>query len=200
MTNPGLLASVEPIKKKNLEYYRQAVRKPVYLCANILDPRSKLVEISDATLAHAQIPNREDLKTLFLNEARQFVRRGNHEATTPDPEPETEAETSSQPKTRGPRRFISRTGKRSIEEEVEVYLTGVRESGDCKPLLFWKSQENNLPILSRMARAYLSIQATSCPSEREFSAGGRVWSILRQSLTTSSCEALVCLKTWDKVL
>lgn len=200
MTNPGLLASVEPIKKKILEYYCQAVRKPIYLCANILDPRSKLAKISDATLGHARISTRADLKALFLNEVRQFALRGNHKTSLAQPEPEPEPEASSIPKSRGPRRFVERTSKRSIDEEVEVYLNGVRESADCSPLQYWKLQENNLPTLAQMAQAYLSIQATSCPSEREFSAGGRIWSKLRASLKTTSCEALVCLKSWDQVL
>ena len=38
-------------------------------------------------------------------------------------------------------------------------------------LAFWKSKEFEYPILSAMAKDYLTVQASSVPAERAFSSG-----------------------------
>jgi hypothetical protein len=38
-------------------------------------------------------------------------------------------------------------------------------------LAFWKANSLNYPVLSAMAMDYLSVQASSVPSERAFSSG-----------------------------
>ncbi|GJR61930.1 zinc finger BED domain-containing protein RICESLEEPER 2 [Tanacetum coccineum] len=58
---------------------------------------------------------------------------------------------------------------------------------------FWKSKESTFPVLSRMARDILSVQATSIASESAFSTSGRVLSIRRTRLTPTSFEMCMCL-------
>ena len=43
---------------------------------------------------------------------------------------------------------------------------------DSDPLLWWKAHEKEYPVVSKMAQDYLSIQATSVPSEQAFSVAG----------------------------
>ncbi|PCH37302.1 HAT dimerization, partial [Wolfiporia cocos MD-104 SS10] len=45
------------------------------------------------------------------------------------------------------------------------------------------------PVLSRIARDYLSIQGSSVSSERAFSSGGRTGTKLRNQLTPETFEA-----------
>jgi len=45
------------------------------------------------------------------------------------------------------------------------------ELGPEAVLAFWKSKEFDYPILSAMAKHYLTVQASSVPAERAFSSG-----------------------------
>ncbi|GJS68303.1 zinc finger BED domain-containing protein RICESLEEPER 2 [Tanacetum coccineum] len=51
---------------------------------------------------------------------------------------------------------------------------------------FWKTKENQFPVLSRMALDILSVQASSVASESAFSTSGRILSIRRTRLMQSS--------------
>ena len=55
-------------------------------------------------------------------------------------------------------------------------------------------QENY--CLSRMARDYLAIPATSVPSERCFSIAGSVLTKRRSSMTEGMANAIMCCKYW----
>ncbi|GJU76151.1 zinc finger BED domain-containing protein RICESLEEPER 2 [Tanacetum coccineum] len=59
---------------------------------------------------------------------------------------------------------------------------------------FWKTKENQFPVLSRMALDILSVQASSVASESAFSTSGRILSIRRTRLTAESLEMCMCLK------
>ncbi|GKB07634.1 zinc finger BED domain-containing protein RICESLEEPER 2 [Tanacetum coccineum] len=59
---------------------------------------------------------------------------------------------------------------------------------------FWKSKENQFPVLSRMAMDILSVQASSVASESAFSTSGRLLTIRRTRLTPESLEMCMCLK------
>jgi len=50
-----------------------------------------------------------------------------------------------------------------------------------------------LPVLSKLARLYLAIPATSTQSERVFSASGRVCSSSRSTLEPGKVEGLVII-------
>ncbi|GJY95713.1 zinc finger BED domain-containing protein RICESLEEPER 2 [Tanacetum coccineum] len=90
---------------------------------------------------------------------------------------------------------------RSTSSEYERYL-----HSDCISFLwpdefmgfdvlgFWKAKESMFPILSRMARDMLSVQATLVASKSAFSTIERVLSIQRTRLTPASLEMCMCLK------
>jgi hypothetical protein len=71
---------------------------------------------------------------------------------------------------------------------------------EVDPLSWWSENQKRFPILSRMARDYLAIPATSAPSERLFSQAGRTISEQRNRLKGDTACALLCLKSWNKVL
>ena len=43
---------------------------------------------------------------------------------------------------------------------------------DEKSLVWWKNNQAKIPILTKIARDYLAMQASSVPSERGFSSSG----------------------------
>ena len=60
-------------------------------------------------------------------------------------------------------------------------------------LQWWKQRANDLPILSKLARFYLSIQATSSPSERIFSLASIIITRLRSRLDPEVAGSLFFL-------
>ena len=68
-----------------------------------------------------------------------------------------------------------------------------------KPILeWWKENQLLLPILSKIAKDYLAIPATSAPSERLFSEAGNLICLKQVGLSGDSVEANMILRSWLK--
>lgn len=65
---------------------------------------------------------------------------------------------------------------------------------DSDPLLWWKVNENKFPPLSKVAKKYLVVQATSLASERVFSTAGDVVTSQRACLSEEHVDTLIFLK------
>ena len=61
------------------------------------------------------------------------------------------------------------------------------------PLAWWKAHEQAMPRLSKLAKKYLSIPATSVPSERLFSKAGELISARRANLKPSNVDMILFL-------
>ena len=61
-----------------------------------------------------------------------------------------------------------------LSKEIQRYQTYPVIDGDEDPLKSWQRSEVEFPIFSQLARKYLSIQASSSPSERLFSKAGLI--------------------------
>ncbi len=86
--------------------------------------------------------------------------------------------------------MYKRTREDPVSTEIERYLSlplSAPKSNDL--LMYWKSQECELPLLSRMARDFLSIQCTSVPVERDNSAGADIVTPTRCSLKAPTIQA-----------
>jgi hypothetical protein len=62
--------------------------------------------------------------------------------------------------------------------------------------LYWKAKQFDLPIISKIARDFLAIPATSATSECVFSVGSDVVTKKRNRLTGDSVRMIMCLKDW----
>lgn len=80
-----------------------------------------------------------------------------------------------------------------IRAELSAYLLSPDIDPDTDPLQWWKVHDTNFPRLSKLARKYLSIPATSAPSERVFSTGGNIVTCHRACLKPESVDRLVFL-------
>ncbi|CAB9520830.1 zinc finger, BED-type containing 1 [Seminavis robusta] len=73
---------------------------------------------------------------------------------------------------------IEKTCKDELKRYIEAGSLPIRKSKHDKtyndPLGWWKKNQSLYPILASLAKIYLSVQATSAPSERIFSAASRL--------------------------
>ena len=69
-------------------------------------------------------------------------------------------------------------------------------SFDMEPLSWWRAHSTEYPILSKMAKDYLSVQASSVPCEQLFSLAGNIVSKKRNRLSDETTRACLCLRSW----
>lgn len=87
----------------------------------------------------------------------------------------------------------SMSPKDQVEKEMERYLNAPDLDVEGNPLLWWKVEGLRYPILSKLARKYLAVCATSSPSERVFSSSGNIVTPLRTNLKPDKVDKLVFL-------
>lgn len=83
--------------------------------------------------------------------------------------------------------------RQQATKEVDDYLSASRLDFEEDPLLWWKGQSLNYPILQKFAQKYLCVCATSSASERLFSTAGNVVSSFRSTLKPDKVDMLVFL-------
>jgi hypothetical protein len=89
------------------------------------------------------------------------------------------------------RRLIPAT---SIVEEYKRYFNEPLAVDGTDVLQFWKANALNYPILSAMAKDYLTVQASSVPAERAFSSGTDLVTADRCRLSGKTIEMTQFLK------
>ena len=88
---------------------------------------------------------------------------------------------------------------RMCEKELKVYrqLTPIavwnnqNQKFVCPLLDFWSPNEKKFPVLSKLAKKYLCIQATSASSERIFSIASNIMSKFRNRLTPENAGTII---------
>lgn len=80
-----------------------------------------------------------------------------------------------------------------VISEVRLYFGEATLSKKDDPLKWWSENEGRFPTLSKLAKSFLCIPATSTPSERIFSAAGNICSQKRASLSPRHVEMLTFL-------
>ena len=80
-----------------------------------------------------------------------------------------------------------------VRHEVNAFLIKTQTLNDMDPLIWWKAKRLNFPNVARVARKWLSVPATSTPSERVFSICGLVDTAKRSNLLGESIQKQVFL-------
>ena len=83
--------------------------------------------------------------------------------------------------------------RQMVTKEMDGYLSGHRLDLEENPLVWWKSQQSNFPVLAKLAKKYLCICASSLASERLFSSAGNVISPFRAATKPEKVDMLVFL-------
>jgi hypothetical protein len=73
--------------------------------------------------------------------------------------------------------------------EIEQYFQVPLEADHINPLEWWKLHSDNYPTLSRLARDYLAIPASSVPSESTFSIAKHTISTVRNRIEEETARA-----------
>ena len=92
------------------------------------------------------------------------------------------------------------TESQSTENEINDYLSLPQFSLKTDPYKWWAGNQDRFPILSYLAKKYLSISATSTSSERLFSQAGNTMTAKRTQLKPKFFEKLLFLKKNHKII
>ncbi len=87
------------------------------------------------------------------------------------------------------------------DDEIDRYAKAklVYNSEDSV-LDWWKKWTINYPKLSMLARSLLGIPASSCSSERIFSATGRILEERRQNLSDDTVDDILLIRNFKKIV
>jgi hypothetical protein len=83
----------------------------------------------------------------------------------------------------------------SLNSQLDIYLQESVSDRTVPALVWWKANCHRFPDLARIARDYMSIPASSAPSEQLFSRAGDIISKKRNRLVESS-GPLLLVKSW----
>ncbi|CAB5386899.1 unnamed protein product [Rhizophagus irregularis] len=182
---------LEPLEKATK--YLSGTSYPTMVTSAILDPRNKLAVFTDQSSA------RQHIQTIY---EIYKERASSSTSSSIDPKPNS-------PKSNC-RYFLqlrqeTSQASTSVNEvtpsaelgnsELDYYLASLNEE-ETDPLLWWQARAKEFPILSEMARDYLTIQATSVASEQIFSIAGHTITKTRNKLLPETARASLCMKSW----
>ena len=176
--------------------------KPNAEIAMILDPRQKLDLIEqESEKEHA----REELNNIFMKYKSKIELEQKEQCAPSSKKASTSSEIVTKVKEKvlslAQRAFADKNKLVSQESELGNYLLEPRIllGEDEKILVWWKNNQTKFPILSKIARDYLAMQASSVPSERGFSSSGLTVTDMRSRLHPMTVRSLMCLKSWFKL-
>lgn len=152
--------------------------------ASLMDPRFRTTYIDPARVEHIKERAVTELLSLLPTEPGGA-------AAEPGPALKKRRSLSSFFQKKAPAPSLSQADR--IRTELATYPLISEISEDADPLQWWKKHEENFLRLSKLARKYLSIPATSAPSERLFSVGGGVVTCHWASLKPDTVDRLVFL-------
>ena len=88
------------------------------------------------------------------------------------------------------------TSRPVTTNELDIYFDSNPPGDEIVPLEWWKNHAMEYPILSKMARDYLTIMSTSVPCEQFFSIAGKQITQTRNRMDPETARACLCLKSW----
>ncbi|POW04657.1 hypothetical protein PSHT_11141 [Puccinia striiformis] len=190
-----LIQPATQIITKLEQYLLAALIKPVYICAMILDPtfKTQICQKNKAFLEEYYKLSVNIILVTFREAARQLEPKD----TTTQPTPSTSSGIAKKPslsssELHGPVAVL--------EAEIDCYLKEDLKPEKTDAPSYWAVQQKNYPVLSKMARRFLAVPATSAASERVSSRGRQIVSWQRSSLDPVTIKQLLCLKKWYQLI
>uniref|UniRef100_A0AAR2K029 BED-type domain-containing protein n=1 Tax=Pygocentrus nattereri TaxID=42514 RepID=A0AAR2K029_PYGNA len=181
------------IKNSVLDYLNSKYEDPevdeLIALATMLDPRFRTQYMGPEEI--------EVMKARAVQEMESYVsvQSGTSDFETPQQASASASDAKRLKKTLGSffKRAVPEKGVHAMEAELNSYLQCSPADSESNPLAWWKLHEINFPRVSRLARKYLCIPATSAASERLFSTGGNIVTCQRSALKPATVNMLVFL-------
>ncbi|KAK7938916.1 hypothetical protein WMY93_002242 [Mugilogobius chulae] len=185
------------IKTAILDYmnksYKDTVTERVVNMASLLDPRFRAEYLSESECEAIKVQALNEMEHLQVLSGQTSSEQGSTPAGALETPPSSSAEQLCQVAAKKPKKSLGSFLKGAVGEKTEVtaerllselssYMNSPPVDSESDPLLWWKIHTVNFPHISRLARKYLCIPATSSASERLFSTGGNVVTCQRSSL------------------
>jgi hypothetical protein len=184
-------------------YLRDALKKPVYLCAVILDPTFKTNYWTENRVFIQENYNLsvDEITKMFASVALEFEKEHKDQSKENDSSCNNPSE---EPQPSSSKRFLEVMYDEDGDEveplvgvsaKINQYLKDATEPRQTTNILmYWANHQHTFLILSKMARMYLAIPATNTSLERLFSKGRHCLSWQQSSLKPRSVEQLICLQ------
>lgn len=94
--------------------------------------------------------------------------------------------------------MFKRSKVEKVSSEIQKYIGLPLSNAKVDPIQFWKSQVDEFPNLSLMAKDFLPLQCGSVSLERDFSGAVDLITPTRCALDHKTIRANMCLKSWMK--
>ncbi|GBB89806.1 hypothetical protein RclHR1_16600002 [Rhizophagus clarus] len=162
-----------------MKHYWKNLIAPEVLLPSLLDPRIK-------DLSFVSVKERFDAEELLNDEYDQEKLKSLSSSTSIQDDDESQEYDSI---------FASFKTPASKEiNEITEYLSLKKINFESDPLVWWHGQEENFPILSKIAKKYLAVYACSTSSERLFSDAGNLLTAKRNRMSPKFFKKIMFLK------
>lgn len=190
-TDEQVIEALQAARDKIVKHYSKT--NWIYCVALILDPRHKTETFNFTNwgkdLKAQAISKLENLyKEIYYITSTNEISSTSHDTDTDENNDEFNLQSL----------FVKSNGnqEQNWRKEIDEYCMSKRAEGNQDILEWWRKNEAIYPNLSKMARDFLSIQATSVPAERLFSRPTLTVTKERSRLTGESARFLLCLNSW----
>ncbi|MBW0581574.1 hypothetical protein O181_121289 [Austropuccinia psidii MF-1] len=174
------------------KYLRVFLTKIPVICATVIDTRFKLRFLQSHNMTLARFgTSATNLAGIFEDQAQKHFRKDI--TTSNEPSYNTSKSTGLFDKMYS---SSNASDANSLDNELTRFVSEPPEPKTTDILLFWKSRQTFFPTLGLMAHKFLSIPATSVPSECVFSGGRKISNYQQASLSPMHIEQLACVKDW----
>lgn len=176
----GMLNKIKSALYMSINYYWKDLSKPDILLSSLLDPRMK--ELLFVTSEKCN--NTKNLLREKYNEMQDSTSQPIIQSTKSPAKKKKFAILASLKKSSNVRSY----------NEIDEYFQLEEIDFESNPFIWWCEREEKFPILSLLAKKYLSVYACSTASERLFSDAGNLLTVKRTRTSPDLFKRLIFLK------
>lgn len=174
----GMLNKIKSALYISINHYWKDLTKSDTLLASLLDPRMK-------DLSFVSFNKCDEVKNLLYEKYNEI------QNSRSQPNQLTKSPVKKKKLT-----ILAGLKKAPVQlyDEIDEYLKLEEIDLDRNPFIWWSEREEKYPILSLLAKKYLSVYACSTASERLFSDAGNLLTVKRTRISTDLFKKLIFLK------